>query len=107
MVIQAVGKQTDSLFCNAMCLIIFLSARSTVFKERVRKIAKTDKHLAEYLRKTRPISVKCAHLTERGDPQAMLLPVIKSNIITKTDTVIYNRINKCGSSTLLSTYFPS
>ena len=76
-----------------------------VFKERVMKIEKTDKHLAEYLRKTRPLSVKFAHLTEMGDPQAMALPVIKTNSTTKTDTVIYNRINKCGSSTLLSMCF--
>ena len=76
-----------------------------VFKDKVMKIEKTDKPLAEYLRQTRPLSIKFAHLTEMGDPQALALPVIKTNITTKTETIIYNRINKCGSSTLLSMTF--
>ena len=73
-----------------------------VFNDRVKKIEKTDKHLAEYLRQTRPLSLRVAKLTEMGDTEAGTLPVEKTNITNKTQTVIYNRINKCGSSTLLS-----
>ena len=75
------------------------------FSEKVNKIGKKDWHLAKYLMNTRVLSVKFAKLTEMGDPQAMALPVVKTNSSTKTDTVIYNRINKCGSSTLLSMCF--
>ena len=34
-----------------------------VFNERVKKIEKTDKDLAEYLRQTRPLSLRVAKLT--------------------------------------------
>ena len=73
-----------------------------VFNEKVKKIEKTDKDLAEYLRQTRPLSLRVDKLTEMGDTEANNLPVVKTNITSKTQTIIYNRINKCGSSTLLS-----
>ena len=75
------------------------------FRIRVRTISRTNRHLAEYLTKTHPLSLKFAHLTEMGDAQAMALPVIRTNQTIKSETVIYNRINKCGSSTLLSKHF--
>ena len=76
------------------------------FSETVNKIGWKDWHLAEYLINTRAFSVKFAKLTKMGNPQAMALPVIKKNATRKTETIIYNRINKCGSSTLLSEYCP-
>ena len=74
------------------------------FEERVKNIEANDERVAEYLRKTRSLSVKFSKLTEMKDSQANALPVVKRNAIKPTETLIYNRINKCGSSTLLSTH---
>ena len=105
---QAKTGQDNSLHSNKVKKggMIFgtlqICKNTQIFNQRLRKIQQTNKHVAAYLKKTRPLSLKFAKLTNMFDPEASALPVVKSDNVRETETVIYNRINKCGSSTTLS-----
>ena len=73
------------------------------FNKKVSEIRRKNPKLGHYLKKSQRLSEKFYQLTLMSDKEAVSLPVKAVKTVNKTSKVIiYNRISKTGSSTLLS-----